>query len=436
MPNPVRIPDDTRAIHNIGEYIMSYQPYQNAFLNALVNRIGMVLVTSRIWRNPWAVFKQGRLEYGETVEEIFVNIAKPHSYDPAKAETDVFKREIPDVRAAFHTMDYQKFYKVTISNDQLRQAFLSYAELSGLIAYIVDSLYTAMNLDEYLTMKYMLCRELLNGGVYTVVTEPITGTGADPEDAVEKFREYTNNLTFLKSTYNRAGVRNSTPVEQQVIIVPNAAEATIGVKVLANAFNLSEVEYLGRRIAIDSFDFDADDTERLAEIFENDSTYTPLTGPEITALQAVVAFKSGPRWFMVFDNFDKFTENYNGQGLYWQYFYHVWRTFSVSPFENAVAFTSQTSEITEVTVSPVSSNVAVGTSIQLTAEVDGTGLYPKTVTWTMGGSADLKSGTTIDGTTGVLHVAADETVGTIITVTAHAADGQTGTSTITVVASS
>ena len=433
--NPVRIPDDTRAIHNIGEYIMSYQPYQNAFLNALVNRIGKVLVTSRIWRNPWAIFKQGRLEYGETVEEIFVNIAKPHSYDPAKAETDVFKREIPDVRAAFHTMDYQKFYKVTISNDQLRQAFLSYAELSGLIAYIVDSLYTAMNLDEYLTMKYMLCRELLNGGVYTVVTKPVSGDSADPEDAVERFREYTNNLTFLKSTYNRAGVRNSTPVDEQVIIVPNAAEATIGVKVLANAFNLSEVDYLGRRIAVDSFDFDADDTERLAEIFENDSTYKPLTGPEITALEAVVAFKCGPRWFMVFDNFDKFTENYNGQGLYWQYFYHVWRTFSVSPFENAIAFTSQQSDIASVTVAPLTSNVAVGTSIQLTATVEGTGLYSKNVTWTMRGSASLASGTTIDGTTGVLHVAADETVGTTITVTAHAADGQTGTSTITVVAS-
>lgn len=433
--NPVRVPDDTRAIHNIGEYIMSYQPYQNAFLNALVNRIGKVLVTSRIWRNPWAVFKQGRLEYGETVEEIFVNIAKPHSYDPAKAETDVFKREIPDVRAAFHTMDYQKFYKVTISNDQLRQAFLSYAELSGLIAYIVDSLYTSMNLDEYLTMKYMLCRELLNGGVYTVVTKAVTGDGADPEDAVERFREYTNNLTFLKSTYNRAGVRNSTPVDQQVIIVPNAAEATIGVKVLANAFNLSEVDYLGRRIAVDSFDFDPDDTERLAEIFEGDSTYKPLTGTEITALKAVVAFKCGPRWFMVFDNFDMFTENYNGQGLYWQYFYHVWRTFSVSPFENAIAFTSQQSDITNVTVAPVSSNVAVGTSIQLTATVTGTGLYSKAVTWTMKGSAALASGTTIDGTTGVLHVAADETVGTTITVTAHAADGQTGTSTITVIAS-
>ena len=434
--NPVRVPDDTRSIQNIGEFIMSYQPYQNAFLNALVNRIGRVLVTSRLWNNPLAVFKKGKMEYGETVEEIFVNIAKPHSFDPAKAESEVFKREIPDVRAAFHTMNYQKFYKVTISNDQLRQAFLSFSELSDLIARIVDSLYTSMNLDEYLVMKYMLCREMLNGGIYTVTTPAISGADADPEGAVELYRQYTNALTYLKSTYNRAGVRTSTPVDRQVIIVPVAAEATIGVKVLANAFNISEVEYLGRRIGIDSFDFDADDTARLAEIFENDPDYTPLNGTEVTALQSVSAFKCDPEWFMVFDNFDQFTENYNGQGLYWQYFYHVWKTFSASPFVNAIVFTSQTNEVTEVTVAPVSSNVAVGTSIQMTATVEGTGLYPKAVTWSIKGSEELASGTNIDPTSGVLHVAADETVGNTITVTASASDGQTGTSTITVVASS
>lgn len=434
MPNPVRIPDDTSSIHNIGKYIMSYQPYQNAFLNGLVNRIGRVLVTSRMWENPWAVFKKGKLEYGETVEEIFANIAKPHSYDPSKAESEVFKREIPDVRAAFHTMNFQKFYKVTISNDQLRQAFLSYGELTDLIARIVDTLYTSMQLDEYLVMKYMVCREALNGGIYVVETEPITGAGANPTDAVKKYREYTNNLTFLKSTYNRAGVRNSTPVERQVIIVPNAAEATIGVDVLANAFNISQVDYLGRRIAVDSFDFDADDTARLAELFEGDSSYTPFTAPEITSLQAINAAKFDPDWFMDFDNFEQFTENYNGQGLYWQYFYHVWKTFSASPFANAIVFTSQASNITGVTVSPASSNVVVGTSVQLTAAVAGTGLIDKSVTWTMEGSADLKSGTTIDAGTGLLHVAADETVGTTITVTATAVDGTTGTSTITVTA--
>lgn len=432
--NPVRIPDDNRSLHNIGQHIMQYEAYQNAYLTALVNRIARVIVTSRMWKDKWAVFDMGKMDYGETIEEIFVNIAKPHSYDPAKAETQVFKREIPDVRAAFHSMNYQKFYKVTISNDQLRQAFLSYYDMNELIARIVDSLYTAMNLDTFLTKKYMLAREAINGGIYTVVTKPISGDGADPDDAITKYRQYTNNLEFLKTLYNRAGVRNSTPIADQVIIVPNEAEATLGVKVLAAAFNLSEVDYISKRIAVDSFEFDADDEARLAELFANDDTYKPFTGEEKKALQLISAVKLAKDWFMCFDNFEQFTENYNGEGLYWQYFFHVWKTFSVSPFANAVLFTSQVSEVTAVTVSPATANVAQGTSIVMTAEVAGKGLFEKTVEWSVKGTQALASGTHIDGTSGVLRVASDETVDNVLTVTAMAKDGQTGTAQITVTA--
>lgn len=432
--NPVRVPDDNRSLHNIGEYIMSYEPYMNAYITALVNRIARVIVTSRVWKDKWAVFEMGKLDYGETVEEIFVNIAKPHSYDPAKAETQVFKREIPDVRAAFHSMNYQKFYKVTISNDQLRQSFLSYYDMNELIARIVDSLYTGMNLDVFLTKKYMLAREAINGGIYTVVTKPISGDGADPDDAITKYRQYTNNLEFLKTLYNRAGVRNSTPIADQVIIVPNEAEATLGVKVLAAAFNLSEVDYISKRIPVDSFEFDADDEARLAELFANDDTYKPFTGEEKKALQMISAVKLAKDWFMCFDNFEQFTENYNGEGVYWQYFFHVWKTFSVSPFANAVLFTSQVSEITAVTVSPTSANVAQGTSIVMTAEVEGTGLFEKTVEWSVKGTGDMAAGTHIDGTSGVLRVASNETVDNVLTVTAMAKDGQTGTAQITVTA--
>lgn len=431
MPNHIDIPDDTRSLHAIGSFIMDYEPYQNAFLNALVNRIGRVIVTSKMWNNPWSVFKQGTLDFGETVEEIFVNIAKPHGYDPATAENELYKREIPDVRAAFHTMNFQKFYKVSISNDQLRQAFLSYSAMTELITKIVESLSTAMQLDEYLVMKYMMCREALNGGMYNVVTAPIAGAGADPEDAVTKYREYTNTLTFLKATYNRAHVRTHTPVERQVIIVPTAAEAVIGVKVLASAFNMTEVQYLGQRISIDSFDFDVDDTMRLAELFADDATYTPFTADEIASLKAINAIKVDRDWWMVFDNFQQFTENYNGQGLYWQYFFHTWKTFSVSPYANAIAFTSQETAITGVTVTPTTANVSQGASLQLGYSVAGTGLIDKTVTWEISGQQ--ASGTSINANSGLLHVAADEDADTVITVTATAVDGTSGTSSITVV---
>ena len=117
---------------------MTYEATQNEFLSALVNRIGRVIITSKSYTNPLRVFKKGILEYGETIEEIFVNIAKAKQFDPSVAEEEVFKREIPDVNAVFHKMNLQNFYKVTVSNEQLRQAFLSSQGINDLIGYIVD----------------------------------------------------------------------------------------------------------------------------------------------------------------------------------------------------------------------------------------------------------------------------------------------------------
>ena len=114
------------TLRQIGDVITTFQPLANAFLSALVNRIGRVIINSKMYSNPWAGFKRGLLEYGETIEELFVNIVQAQDFDPETAENEVFKRKIPDVRSAFHTMNYQKFYKTTVSNDQLRQAFLSF----------------------------------------------------------------------------------------------------------------------------------------------------------------------------------------------------------------------------------------------------------------------------------------------------------------------
>ena len=100
---------DAESIREIGSVLMNYPQLQNEFLSALVNRIGRVMITSKMYDNPWAMFKQGMLEFGESIEEIFVNIAKPFQFDPSVAEDKVFKREIPDVRSAFHVMNYQKY---------------------------------------------------------------------------------------------------------------------------------------------------------------------------------------------------------------------------------------------------------------------------------------------------------------------------------------
>ena len=70
-----RCEDTTESIRAVGQAITSFQPRMNEFVSALVNRIARVVVTSRMYNNPWAFAKKGVLEYGETIEEIFVSIS-------------------------------------------------------------------------------------------------------------------------------------------------------------------------------------------------------------------------------------------------------------------------------------------------------------------------------------------------------------------------
>lgn len=396
-----RIPQATRDnIRDVGNAMMTYQSTQNEFLSALVNRIGRVIITSKMYSNPLKEFKKGMLEYGETVEEIFVNIAKAHQYDPATAENEVFKREIPDVQAVFHRLNYQNFYKATISNDQLRQAFLSINGITDLIAKIVDSMYTGAEFDEFTIMKNLIYDAGVKGELYPVTIPAVSAENA--KTIVSKIKGISNSLEFMSDKYNAMGVKTFSKKNEQILLLNAEFDAVIDVEVLASAFNMDKAQFMGQRVLVDDFG----------------------------GLENVVAVLVDKDWFMVFDNFMNFTEQYNGEGLYWNYWYHVWKTFSVSPFANAICFVTGTPSVTSVTVSPSTLTVAKGQSGQLSAEVVVENYAPKTVTWALSGTETVTS--TIDSN-GKITIAADE-ANTTITVTATSTfdSAKTGTATVTV----
>ena len=318
------------------------------------------------------------------------------------------KREIPDVRAAFHTMNYQKFYKVTISDEQLRQAFLSWDGVSNLIARIVDSMYTAANYDEFQVMKYMLARNILNGYIRPVTIDPVSAENA--KAIVSDIKAVSNEMTFLNSKYNLAGVKNASDHSEQFVIVSAEFDATMDVEVLAAAFNMDKAEFMGNRVLIDSFG--SIDNERLELLFKDDpnNSYTPLTSAELTALSAIPACIVDRQYFMIFDNLAKFTENYNGEGIYWQYFYHVWKTFSTSPFANAALFVPATPTVTSVTISPTEATAKAGDIIGFAATVATSNFAPKSVVWSVAGKGTITQ-------EGVLTVGADAVKADTITVT-------------------
>lgn len=413
---------DANSIRQIGAVIMDYPALQNEFLNALVNRIGRVLITSKMYDNPWAMFKKGMLEFGETVEEIFVNMAKPFQFDPDVAESNLFKREIPDVRAAFHIMNYQKYYKSTVSNDELRQAFLSWHGITDLIAKIVDAMYTGANYDEFITMKYMLARHILDGHMYPVQI-PTVET-ANMKQIVSKIKGISNKYEFQSNKYNLAGVHTHTLKRNQYMLINSMFDAEMDVEVLASAFNMSKAEFMGQRVLVDSFG--SLDKERLAELFANDTTFKMPTDDELTALDAIPAILVDRDWFMIFDNFYNFTEQYNGEGLYWNYWYHVWKTFSVSPFANNALFVPGVPSVTSVTVSPATVEAAVGQSVQFNATVVTSNFAPKSVDWT------TNSANAIVDSSGKVTLETGATGSITVTATSTFDNTKKGTATITV----
>lgn len=364
-------------IPKVGEIIYGTPAFANQFINALVNRIAIVRVQSATFDNPYSILKKGYIEYGETVEDIFVSIAKAVDFNVEKAAKREFQRTIPDVRSAFHVMNWRVMYPVTIQDEDLRQAFLSIDGVQNLIAKIVDAVYTAAEYDEFLLFKYLLIKAISHGKMFPTSI----GAGTELSKAAVQFRGTSNLLQFMSNEYNEAGVKTNTPKDRQVIFMDAMFNAQFDVNVLASAFNMDKADFMGRLFLIDNWtDFD---NERFDVIRANSDGIEEVTSSELALLANVKAVILDDNWFQVYDNNNKFTEKYVASGLYWNYFYHVWKTVSNSPFANAVVFVTSATDVAlpaTVTVHVDAKDESdVATVFTISADFEEAGLNPQNV---------------------------------------------------------
>ena len=334
-------------------------------------------VQSATFNNPYSILKKGYIEYGETVEDIFVSIAKVVDFNVEKSAKREFQRTIPDIRSAFHVMNWRVMYPVTIQDEDLRQAFLSIDGVQNLIVKIVDSVYTAAEYDEFLLFKYLLIKAISHGKMFPTSI----GAGANLSEAAVQFRGTSNLLPFMSSAYNESGVKTNTPKDRQVIFMDAMFNAQFDVNVLASAFNMDKADFMGRLFIIDNWtDFD---NERFDVIRANSDGIEEVTPKELALLANVKAVIMDENWFQVYDNNNKFTEKYVASGLYWNYFYHTWKTVCNSPFANAVVFVTSDAVIAlpdSITVHVDAKDVSdVATVFTMSADFENAGLSPQNV---------------------------------------------------------
>lgn len=363
-----------QQIPKVGEVLMGYPALANQFINALVNRIALVRVQSATFNNPYARLKKGYLNYGETVEEIFTNIARVFVFSEEKAESRELKRYLPDVKSAFHAINWRVLYPVTIEEESLRQAFLSLDGVTDLIARIVDTVYTAAEYDEFLLFKYIIIKAVNSGKMY-----PVSVNVSDIKNAGVAFRGVSNMLTFMSERYNTAGVKNTTPKGRQVLFMDAMFNAQYDVNILAAAFNMDKADFMGRLHLID--DFTTFDNDRWAVIRSESTGLESVTSAELAVMADVLGVFGDEEFFQIYDNLAKFTEKYVAAGLRWNYFYHTWKTVSTSPFANMVVFVKSTASLgtptaAVYTVQSVDKDAAGNTvvNLDLTSITGGTAL--------------------------------------------------------------
>lgn len=402
----IDLPVQGESIAPIGKIIVSNERYKNAFLNT-INLIGLTVIDRVSWENPWRVFTdRGRINFGQTVRELFVEMAKVYDYQSTVDNpTNFLTNVVPDVFNYLHELNFQKYYKTTTSDEEIAMAFTEEGQLMDLIEKIVRSLSVGYEYDMYIVSKYMLCRRILDGTVTPVEIDGYASLSS--RERVSAIKNVSNLMTFLSPNYNPAGVHVASAFDDQILIMNTDFQADYDTSVLATSYFMNEAQFKSNYALIDGFN--NHDTARLLEVLGDQ--YVAFTDSELTALANIPCVIIDRQWFQVYtyslDNASdpagdgtRRTSFFNPETLRNNHWLHAWKVFSTSPFMNAAVFTKDvTPAVTVVSVSPSTAVVTPGQSLKLSASVTAAGFANKAVQWsvttsTEGAKASIKQ----DGT--------------------------------------
>lgn len=311
---PSATEDNIQTISNI-LFNDAYQPMLNDFVTNLINRIGMTIVRNKTFNNPLSILRKGSMPLGTDIQDLYENPAEAEQYELSNTEmAKLLTITDPDTHVAYYRRNRKDLYTKTISRENLQGAFVSWEKFENYISAITTSLYSGNYIDEFKLTKSLIDGAYDNGKVIVETVTPVTDE-ATAKAFVKKARALFNKMKFPSTEYNayskfsgsKGEITTWTDEDRVVMIVTSDLMAEVDVDVLARAFNIENTKFLGRVIEVDRFD-----------------------NPEI---QAVICDEA---WFQIYENVMRFDEFYNARVMAWNEYLHVWQTYAICPFANAV----------------------------------------------------------------------------------------------------
>nr|DAJ00416.1 MAG TPA: Head protein [Caudoviricetes sp.] len=347
-----RIPDPTQA--GISATMSAlFQPmngqYFNQFMDILVNRIAYTYVRGQNYKNPLAVFKGNKINYGSTIQEIAPKWIKAHSYED-DAET-LLKLHRPESEVWYHSQNRRDQYPISVNVDELRTAFTDEYGLNNLVAQLMNTPNNADEYDEFNIMKNLIAEYETRWGFYKYHLDDYPADDASGKAFLTALQTLGGKLQFPSSVYSGTDIPVFAQPSELVLLVTPEAQASLNVNTLAALFNVDLAKVSYRTVLIDEF---------------------PI--PDAVALLTTEDF------FVCHDTLYNTTSFWNPQTLTTTYWLNHWGVYSVSPFVPAILFTTAAGTVTPtikqavtgLTVTAEPGTVELGGSVGIVTKLNGT----------------------------------------------------------------
>lgn len=409
-----RVPEPTQSNIDLVEKAI-FNPMNsmiyNQFVDVLVNRIGWQYVRQTSFQNPLAVFKGQKITYGNTIQEIVPGWVKAHSYrDDVESLLKMYR---PDAVVANYSQNRRDKYAISVSQDEMRSAFVDDMGLNNLVAGFMQSPINSDEYDEMNIMLQLIAEHETHFGFYKHHLSAAPTDETSGKELLTALQTFGAKLRFPSTVFNNVDIPVFAKPEELVLLVTPETQASLNVNTLAALFNVDLARVSYRTVVIPEF---------------------PV--PDAVALLTTDGF------FMCNDTNYQTTSFWNPETLATTYYLHHWGVYATSPCVPAILFTTDEStvvpvveqQVTGLSVAAESDSVVRGGAVQLSVTLGGTVVpadsepivvAPNAAIFDVvanhdGVAVELNSRTRVD-MLGVLHVQKTGIpVGTVITVTATA----------------
>lgn len=301
-----------------------YEAKSNEFLSAIVNKIVYQKVYKMSFKNPFKKFEGFKVEYGDTIENIFTEMPEGYTYD--KDATDPFAIKVSGVKALYATINFEMQYQVTIYRALLKRAVLREGGLMSLIDHMLSNIATKRDMDEYQATVYMLNNEDIFANGFETLDVSELSTQNEIAGAIAKAIVTTaHDMELPAKDNNKLKVMNATRKDGIVLVIKQSVLDEVNLDYLTGVFNLEKVDMIKPENIIPVRSFQ-------------------VVKPGATDVQATVVGEDIDFMLLDEDGFDIHSaleesgSIYNPKGKYTNHFTDDWKIISYKYFYNARAF--------------------------------------------------------------------------------------------------